>query len=136
MVNIMGLNINSPAYYTSRYGIVDEIYRMCYNIMCGIDITNYTNSFDSIGIIPIIAPVEEIDKGRWKEVKKVLVGSKLAIISLHINYDVYCAADVSQKKELVLRNIFESLMVIKKKIKNDFNYEQLEIDILKLVQQF
>lgn len=134
MVIIMGLNINSPAYYTSHYGVVDEVYRMCYDITCGIDITNYTNSFDSIGIIPIIAPVEEIGRGKWKEVKKVLVGSKLAIISLHINYDVYCSADVSQKKELVLRNVFESLMVVKKRIKNDFNYDDLVIDILKIVK--
>ena len=63
----MGLNINSPCYYTAVYGIVDEIYRMCRDITRGIDITKYTCVFDSIGITPIIAPREEIERGKWKD---------------------------------------------------------------------
>ena len=129
----MALNINSPAYYTSHHGIVEEIYQMCNNISRAIDIGNYTSSFDSIGITPIIAPSVEITSGKWEEVKKILVKSRIAIISLHIDYEVYYAADTNKKKELILQNIFESLMLVHKKLKEDFNYEKLIADIKKIV---
>lgn len=129
----MSLNINSPAYYTSVCGIVDEIYQMCHDITCGIEISQYTNCFDSIGITPIIAPTEEIKSGKWKEVKKILPNSKLAIISLHIDYDVYCNANVQEKRKLILDNIFASLWVVSEKTKNDFNYKELVTDILSIV---
>jgi hypothetical protein len=132
--DFMSLNINSPRCYTADYGIVDEVYRMCRDITRGIDITKYTCVFDSIGITPIVAPRGEIESGKWKEVKKVLIKSKLAIISLHIDYDAYCNADVQEKKNLVLQNIFESLLVISKKAKKDFDYERLVMDILKIVE--
>lgn len=134
MVIIVSLNINSPAYYTSVYGVVDEIYRMCNDITRTIDISKYTNSFDHIGITPIVAPIEEINMGKWKEVKKVLANSKLAIISLHIDYDLYCNADVNGKRNLILQNIFSSLLIVGKKTKNDFNYEKLVEDILSIVE--
>lgn len=108
---------------------------MCYDISCGIEISNYTNSFNSIGITPIIAPTEEIKKGKWKEVKKILPKSKLAIISTHINYDMYCNASVQEKKELVLQNIVASLLIVSKKAKNDFDYEKLVTDILSIVNK-
>ena len=130
----MSLNINSPAYYTSVYGVVDEVYQMCYDITCKIDISKYTNSFDYIGITPIVAPIEEINMGKWKEVKKFSAKSKLAIISLHIDYDTYCNANIDEKRNLVLRNIFNSLLVVNKKSKNDFNYEKLVNDILSIVK--
>ena len=129
----MSLNINSPAYYTSVYGVDDEIYRMCNDISCTIDISKYTSSFDHIGITPIVAPCEEINAGKWKEVKKILVNSKLAIVSLHIDYDIYCNVDINEKKNLILQNIFSSLWVVRKKTTNDFNYEKLVSDILAIV---
>ncbi len=131
---IVSLNINSPAYYTSVYGVVDEVYQMCHDITCNIDLSEYTNSFDSIGITPIIAPTEEINMGKWKEVKKVLLDSKIAIVSLHIDYDTYCHADINEKRNHVLQNVFNSLLVVKKRAKNDFNYEKLVGDILSLIQ--
>ena len=130
----MSLNINSPAYYTAAYGIVDEVYRMCCDITRGIDISKYTTTFYAIGITPIIAPREEIEQGKWQEVKKVLIKSNLAIISLHIDYDTYYNVNVQEKKRLVLQNIFESLLVISNKVKKDFDYERLVMDILKIVE--
>ena len=106
---------------------------MCNKISRAIDIGNYTSSFDSIGITPIIAPSVEITSGKWEEVKKILVKSRIAIISLHIDYEIYCSADVQQKKELILQNIFESLMLVHKKLKKDFDYEKLIADIKKIV---
>ena len=133
MVIVVSLNINSPAYYTLTYGIVDEVYQMCYDITCGIDLSKYTSSIDSIGITPIIAPDDVIKMGKWKEVKKVLLSSRLAIVSLYIDYDTYCNADIDEKRNIILENVFSSLLVVSKKVKNDFNYEKLIEDILSIV---
>ena len=130
----MGLNINSPAYYTSVYGVIDDVYKMCNDITRNIDISKYTSSFDHIGITPIIAPVEEIKNGKWNEVKKVLISSRLAIVSLYIDYDIYCNANMNEKRNLIIQNIFDSLLVVSKKSKNDFNYEKLVEDILNIVR--
>lgn len=127
------LNINSPAYYNSIHGVVDEVYRMCHNIECSIDIKKYTNSLECIGITPYIVPNKIIKKEKWKEVKRVLLKAKIAIISLHIDYDTYLKADVNEKKKLILQNVFDSLMIISRKIKNDFNYELFVKDILNIV---
>ena len=129
----MSLTINSPAYYSSVHGIVDEVYKMCHNISCGINVSKYTNAFDYIGITPIIAPLEELKKGKWKEQKKILVGSKLAIISLCIDYDTYCNADITEKQNLILRNVFDSLFVISERNKDNFHYKEMIEDILKIV---
>ena len=134
MVITMGLNINSPAYYTSVYGVIDDVYKMCNDITRNIDISKYTSSFDQIGITPIIAPVEEIKNGKWKEVKKVLISSRLAIVSLHIDYDIYCNANMNEKRNLIIQNIFDSLLVVSKKSKKDFNYEKLVEDLLNIVR--
>ena len=132
---ILSLTINSPAYYTSIHGIDDEVYKMCHNISCSINVSKYTNAFDCIGITPIIAPLEELNKGKWKEQKKILVGSKLAIISLHIDYDDYCNASISEKQNLILRNVFDSLFVISERNKGDFHYKEMIEDILKAVDR-
>ena len=60
----MSLNINSPSYYSSIYGEIDEVYKMSRDIEGNTDISLYTKEFDSIGITPIIAPKEELEKGR------------------------------------------------------------------------
>jgi hypothetical protein len=131
----VGLNINSPAYYTSTYGVIDEVYQMCYKISQNIDLSKYTSCIDSIGITPIIAPDNIIRIGKWKEIKKVLLKSRLAIISLHIDYDTYCNANINEKRNLVLQNVFDSLLVVSKAVKNDFNYEKLVEDILNIVDR-
>ena len=63
----MNLFINSPAYYTTKNGIIDDIYFLCVCISKNIDIASYTNIIETIGITPIIAPKEEIN---WIETKK------------------------------------------------------------------
>ena len=107
---------------------------MCSDITNKIDLKNYTSTFDNIGITPIIAPTEEIDKGKIKEVRKILPKSKLGFVSLHINYEIYCNANVQEKKDLILQNIFASLLIISKRAKNDFDYEKLVNDILSIVK--
>ncbi len=130
----MALNINSPAYYSSNNGIIDELYQMCSAISHNIDLGKYTDSLDNIGITPIIAPRDQIDSGKWKEVRKILVTSRVAIVSLQIDYEVFDRASIKEKKEILLQNIFDSLSVIKHKLGKNFDLYNITKDILLLVE--
>lgn len=130
----MNLFINSPAYYTQEYGVIDEIYWFCSKISKGIDIKKYTSCIDTIGIVPIIAP-ESIIEARYKETKKVDLKYRMASISLISDYDLYCKLDVDGKKEVILDNILRSLGVVSKRLKDKFNYKQIEEDIMRIIDE-
>ena len=130
----MSLSINSPSYYTAIHGIDDEIYRFCRLIEKSIDIRKYTSKIDNIGIIPIIAPKNELNSGKWQETKKVSLAYRLAIISLTIDYSQYIGSDINGKKVLIADNVCRSLLVISKRLKNDFLYEEIKNDFLTLLK--
>lgn len=130
----MNLFINSPSYYTQEYGVIDEIYRMCAYISENIDIRLYTEWLDTIGITPMIAPVVVLNSGGWKEIKHVSFTYRMAGISLNSDYDAYCKGDITEKKRILMKNILQSLKVVKKKLKGKFDYEQMEQDIKMLVR--
>lgn len=125
----MNFFINSPAYYTQENGVIDEIYDFCKTITYSIDVRNYTNAIDTIGITPIIAPRDALEK-MWSEEKRVSLPYRMASISLHIDYDTYCSADIEDKKKMILDNIFESLRIIKTKLHKDFDLIRLQNDIM------
>lgn len=131
----MNLFLNSPSHYTQEYGAIDEVYAMCEHIARNIDIRKYTEVLDTIGIVPMIAPLEVIHESGWKEIKHVSMTYRLANISLLSDYDIYCNADLIEKKWIILQNILESLKVIKVKLKGKFDYERMEQDIMILVQR-
>ncbi len=125
----MNLFINSPAYYTQEYGVIDEIYRLSSIISHSIDVTLYTGVIDTIGITPIIAPKQILNQGTWKEIKKISLTYRMANISLNTDYDDFIVADITSKKKMIIENILNSMYVVKRKLKNDFNYNQIEKDI-------
>ena len=126
----MNLYINSPSYYTQRYGIIDEIYEMCLAISKKIDITSYTDALDTIGITPIIVPDSEKSDGQWLECRKVSIPARMASLSLCLDFERFYDADINDKKIMILENILRSLYVIKKKLKNKFDYECMKFDIV------
>lgn len=130
----MNLNINSPSYYSQIHGIDDEIYKMCRLLEKNIDIKKYTSLLDIVGITPIVAPSFEIDCGNCAEVKYISMSYRMASISLHIDYFKYISANIECKKALIIKNILNSLLVIKKRLKNGFDYVRIENDILTLVK--
>lgn len=67
----MMLNINSPAYYTNKFGVQDEIYKMCSRISLYVKEKQYSKYIDIIGIVPIIIPKEIKEMGMYKEEKNV-----------------------------------------------------------------
>lgn len=123
----MELNINSPAYYTKIYGVDDEIYWMCRELAQYMKDKDYSESIKIVGIVPIIAPKEVIEKGLCKEVKKVELKSGFASLSLHVNYAKYVVADIYKKKSMIIDNILKSIKTIKSRAK--FDYKRFENDI-------
>ena len=132
----MSININSPGYYTQIHGIDEDVYKVCRLLEKNIDIKNYTSLLDSVGITPIVAPTSEICDGKWQEVKYISLAYRMAIISLHVDYSMYISAiDQDRKVQLIVENILSSLLVIKKRLKNGFDFEQVKKDILALINQ-
>lgn len=132
---VINFFINMPAYYTKQFGVIDEIYYMFKDISCCIDITNYTTKLDTIGITPIIAPKQVLNGEIWREEKRISLPYRMASVSLHLDYDAFYKADIEEKKIMLLNNIFDSLLVVKKRLKVDFNYLQMKEDINKIFNQ-
>jgi hypothetical protein len=124
----MVLNINSPAYYTNIYGIDDEVYWMCRELSDFVKEKKYSNIIDIVGVVPIIAPKNDIDKGLWKEVKKCDLKFRVATVSLHISFDEYIQSDIKKKKSLIIDNILKSVKVISKK--GQFNFDDFKEDVI------
>ena len=129
----MNLFINSPAYYTQENGVIDDIYQLCRKISLNIDITLYTDELDSIGITPIIAPTQILESGKWKEERKISLPYRMASISLISDYDSFLKADMMSRRKIIIENILKSLFVIKRRLKDKFDYEQIENDIKNLL---
>ena len=125
----VNLFINSPSYYTQENGVIDDIYQLCRVISRNIDITLYTDALDTIGITPIIAPTQILESGKWKEERRISLPYRMASISLISDYDSFIKADMMSKRKMILENILKSLAVIKRRLKDKFDYEQMENDI-------
>ena len=100
-----------------------------------IDIVNYTSKLDTIAITPIIEPQDVIKEALCKECKQISLRYRFANICLHIDYEDYISSDIIQKKYLILENILKSLLLIKRRLGNDFDYEASKKDIIDLLHK-
>lgn len=130
----MDLNINSPAYYTRILGVDDEVYWMCRELAKYIKDKEYSPFIHIIGIVPIIAPTEELEKGLFKEEKKCEVKAGFASVSLQMDYIQYTEATTLQKKQLIIENILNSVKAISRRGKID--YSLFERDVKMFVQEY
>lgn len=94
----MELNINSPVYYTTEYGVIDEIYRMCEEIRYWVKDKSYSPIVDIVGIIPIIVPKEVIGQGLCREHKRCEAKAGFASVCLQIDYETFVSADIQGKR--------------------------------------
>lgn len=117
----MELNINSPAYYKNIYSVDDEIYRLCQDIYIYFKDKSYSDIINIIGIIPIIAPKEFMENGKYKEMKYCSVAYGFADVNLFIDYERYVGASMDEKRALIVKNVVDSVKSIKTKGKIDFN---------------
>ena len=129
----MNLFINSPSYYTQKHGVVDEVYTLCNAISKAIDVQKYTALLDTIGITPIIAPSTELENNCRRETKLVSLPYRMASISLISDYDRFSEATISEKQQIIIDNILRSLYVVKKKLRDDFDFDRLKADIEAIV---
>ncbi len=53
-----------------------------------------------------------------------------ADMRLNIDYDIFCEADMQTRRLLIVKNIIESIRILDKRAKKDFNGVQMEKDIL------
>ena len=129
----MELNINSPSYFTKQYGVIDEIYKMCREISKYVENKQYSNIVNTIGITPIIAPKDIIEQGFFKQEKKCDIRYGFASVSLWIDYDEFLQSDLINKQIMIVKNILDSIKVIARKAKID--YEKFYDDIIQYCEQ-
>lgn len=125
----MNLFINSPIYYTRQYGIDDEIYKLCFYIAKNIDITKYTTAIDTLAITPIIAP-KGLDPNK---LRNEMIFVRAANISIPLSFEDYINADIKKKKKMIIENIIDSAVILKKKLKSKFDLEMFINDLENLI---
>ena len=125
----MNLFINSPIYYTQQYGIDNEIYKLCAYIVKNIDITKYTTAIDTLAITPIIAP-KELDPDK---LRNEMIFVRAADISIPLSFEDYINADIKKKKKMIIENIIDSAVILKKKLKSKFDLEMFINDLENLI---
>ena len=118
---IMELNMNSPAYYTSQYGVNDAVYDYCQNLYLYFKNKEYSNTLHTIGIIPIIAPRKMYDEGLWKEKVQFLNSKTCAMISIRLDYEQYYKANDQEKIKMMELMLIKAIKKIKNKGKFDTN---------------
>jgi len=131
----MILNINSPAYYTQKFGVDSELYALSRKISKSVQNKKYSDVIDTIGIVPIIAPKELLEDGLFKEKVHVSKSYKFADVELQINYDEFINSNDETKKKLYITNIIDSIKVLEKRLKRDFHGEEMINDILRNIEQ-
>ncbi|MBQ7776264.1 MAG: hypothetical protein IJ379_10125 [Lachnospiraceae bacterium] len=120
----MELNINSPGYFATHYGIDDDVYRFCQSAYMHFRDKEYSETLHTIGIVPSAAPREEYDSGKWKEKVTWRCYNSCAAINIRMDFDKYFEAD-SQGKILLTREMI--LKAVKKvSAKGKFDYKAFE----------
>ena len=117
----MELNINSPAYYTSQYGVNDAVYDYCQNLYLYFKNKEYSNTLHTIGIIPIIALRKMYDEGLWKEKVQFINSKTCAMISIRLDYEQYYKANNQEKIKMMELMLIKAIKKIKNKGKFDTN---------------
>lgn len=129
----MELNINSPAYYTKQYGVIEDIYFMCREMSAYVRGKKYSDFINTVGITPIVAPKSVIKEGMWKEEKRCEIKYGFASVSLYVEYEAFINGDIDKKKQLIVKNILASVKAIHKRAKIDF--DEFYKDIICYCQQ-
>ncbi|HBW36736.1 Imm44 family immunity protein [Desulfosporosinus sp. BICA1-9] len=95
----------------------------------------YGSEVTIIGIIPIIVKLTlELEAaGFFKERQQFNAKKKEADFRLRIDLDKFVNSSSQIRKMMVVKNIIESIRLLKRKAKKDFHGEKLENDILNLL---
>lgn len=97
-----------------------------------LEVNDYGNAVQNLGIIPIIVKVvpEFESAGFHKERKLYKKKTKDADYRLRIDYESFLNANYEKKKLLIIKNVVDCIRLLGKKVKKDFAAERLENDVL------
>ena len=128
----MRLKIYDVAYYTKEYGVIEEVSTMCQELSDYVEDKSYSEIVNYIRFGPVAAPNEILEKGLWKDYKKIWLSSKDAAVVVHIDFDTYVNATTEGKKKLIIENLLMAVKSISKKAKIDYTlFEKDIIDFCK-----
>ncbi|APC40320.1 Imm44 family immunity protein [Clostridium estertheticum] len=115
---------NSKEFLAIRKEIINKIEALKNNY--------YGIAIEKISIISILANLTpELEQaGFFKERKLIKKKQKSADIRLRIDFNKFNNSDSSLKRLLVIKNIIESIRVVGSRVKEEFNAQKLEEDIL------
>lgn len=126
----MELNINSPVYYKDHYEIDNEVYRFCQRAYLFFKDKKYSNTLQTIGIVPIVAPQVIVNGENYKEKVKFLCNKSVASIEIKMDFDNYHNADsierIEQTKEMILTAVKRIITKV------NFNYDRFKDDLMSL----
>lgn len=117
----MRLNVNSPVYFSEKYGIDNDVYRYCQNCFEFFLDKEYSSILSIIGIIPLIVPQELYNQEKYKEKVQFICNNSSATIYIKIDFDKYLFANSEEKILLMKEAISRSVKKIKSKGKFDYN---------------
>ena len=116
--------------YVSASVIISHNIRVINQKIGDINMNDYTDVLDEIGIIINCHPVEYLELGCGKRREYISYKNRYADIRLPIDYDQLLKSDRETQYIMVVRNIIDSIEVIKKRL----NKRKMEFDSDKLIQ--
>lgn len=124
----MRLNVNSPVYYSEKYGVDNDVYRYCQNCYMFFLDKEYSEMLNIIGIIPLIVPQELYSQGKYKERVEFIANNSCAAVYIKIDFDKYLVANSDGKILLMKDAILRAAKKIKSKGKFDYNAFCLDLE--------
>lgn len=128
----MSIFLSSEAYASASVIICYNI-RIIKNKIETINVGEYTDVIDDIGIIINCFPIDEINLGLGKRREYISYKERFADIRLSLDFDELITASREKQFYMVINIIIESLRVVKNKIdkkKEKFDFEGIVRDIL------
>ena len=123
----MELNINSPAYYSVQYGIDNEVYRFCQYLYMNFKDKEYSDTLNIIGLMPVVAPQEMYDSGKWQEQVRLRGNKSVAVITIRMDFEKYHKGDSNEKMIQMKDIILQAVRMVRSRGK--FDYQAFEKDL-------
>lgn len=111
----MRLFISTEAQSSSGH-IISNIRNQIESRIGNIEVTNYTNDLDSIGIIINCFDKNFLSVGFGKTRKYISYKNRYADIRLNIPFEEFMEADKDKRIDMVKNNIYESIRIIDSKL--------------------
>ena len=111
----MRLFISTEAQSSSGH-IISSIRNQIESRIGNIEVTNYTNDLDSIGIIINCFDKNFLSVGFGKTRKYISYKNRYADIRLNIPFEEFMEADKDKRIDMVKNNIYESIQIIDSKL--------------------